>query len=209
MPGCRTGPHESGGLIEQKFVGFAASGKLFFCHRVCGHPCHLRHAPVSQSIFQGFRHRFVPRIHVIGNVTVFTVEVHAAFIPCGRLFYGFKGLQGVLRVSFQYHVRQDRNPGISHHAIRFVVHQVPDRQLSLLLIYIQHGLQVILHFLRVNDRGQRMGRPVGVPERERGIFCKAVRQISITEQGWGHHGVIQGSIKYHFSLRIACSVINF
>ncbi|MNR28706.1 hypothetical protein D3C85_1460420 [compost metagenome] len=65
--------------------------------------------------------------------------------------------------SFQISIYYNRNRMVANHCIRFIAHQVPYRQFSLLFINRQESIDHIRYFILMKESKQRMIGPVGIP----------------------------------------------
>ena len=81
----------------------------------------------------------------------------------------------ILHIALQHHVGKHRDAWVAHHAVGFVTHEMPYRQLALLAIDVDEGACHIRQHIGVNHRHQRMSRTIGIPEREGGV----VGEISV------------------------------
>src|ERR1700761_7461968 len=116
--------------------------------------------------------------------------------------------------TFQDRICDNRHGAVPHHTVRLAALQVPDGQLTLLLIDRQHGVDEIIDPFGLDKRHQRIKRPIGIPEGEDRIIIKggmpidfairsAVTAIMIVIEGWRDHGMIEGGVKYFALYRVS------
>ena len=107
--------------------------------------------------------------------------------------------------AFHHGVGKGNQTGVPHHAVRLIAHQVPDREVALLLVNMVHGGHDVVHLFGMDERHQRHGGPVGVPEGEGGIVLEialahqvvasAVLAVHVIVPAGGHHRMVEGGVE--------------
>ncbi len=131
------------------------------------HLCRMGHGGIGNGIFHIIGAGL--SVEVTGDVAVPFAEVLAALVQHHR---GLAGGVGAFIVNsgnlFHNGIGHGNYAGVPHHAVRLAAHQVPYRELSLLVVYVQHSIHDIGPQLRVNHVVKRHCRAVSIPE---GIGC--------------------------------------
>ena len=157
--------HEAGFGIEEVAVGFAAIEEIVVIGRIAALRRDLSHGPVGQRVLHVVGHRFVEE--VAGDIAVFHAQVHTPLAEHGGLLQRLVGqLLVEAVVTFQHDVGHGRDAGIADHAVGLVAREVPDGKLALLRVDMEHRMGDVGHLLRMENRHQRLGSAVGVPQRE-------------------------------------------
>ena len=154
--------------------------------------------------------------HVVGDglgvevgrdVAVFHPQVLTAVGPGGgvghrgdHLLLGEAGLEALDDV-----VGEGDEARVAHHAVRLVAHQVPHRQVALLLEDVVEGGGDVVAAVRVDEGHQRHLGAVGVPEGEGGVVPEvalpddivgaAVLAVHVVEDGRSDHRVVHRGIE--------------
>ena len=131
--------------------------------------CHLGHAPVIVSVFQGLGHRFVL---VVGeNQTVATEAVQPELSGHSRSLHSFESLLRIEAANAAEHcICNDRCRVIAYHTIGFVAPQFPDRELSRLTVYGYEGVDEVGTALGLKLEKQGMEAPESVPKGEDAVL---------------------------------------
>ena len=197
--------HESGFLVEVSAVRFSSLLEILGVCLLAQHARHLGNAGISQGIFQTLCHGFLGLLLVVRQIAVFLEQPQSAVFSQRRLLHCLVGAFLILHVALQYHVGKHRDAWVAHHAVGFVTHQMPYRQLTLLAIDVDEGACHIWQHIGMNHRHQRMSRTIGIPEREGGVVGEiavvylavgtAILSVYIREYGWSGHGVIHRRVE--------------
>ena len=193
--------------VEVFLVELAALQEVLVVSLLAQELGHLSHAPVGQRILQSLGHGLVGLVLVEGDIAILLQLLHAALVEHGRGLHGLEGALAVLTgdIAFQHQVGQHGDAGIAHHAVGLVTHQVPHGQLALLLEDVQEGLRHVALFLWMNERLQRMGCAIGVPERQGSVVGEvalvdlavgtAILTVDVVEHRGSRHRVVHGGIE--------------
>lgn len=124
----------------------------------------LCHGAVSDGVLHVVSHGLV-EVLVGRDETVF----HTKVLTSVRTHLGiFQCLVGQLLVEALEALYQDvgqcYDARIAHHAVSLIAPQMPYRKLALLLVDAYHRVGDIIDLLRMDDRHQRNGCAVGVPQ---------------------------------------------
>ena len=200
-----TSTHKQSLAIEIMLIATTAVVEVLVIGLLTQQLSYLGDTVVSQCILQALSHRLESRILIVRQIAILFEQIHTALIKHSRCLHRIKGSLLIGYKTFQNHIGQHSCTGVTHHTVGLVTHQVPYRQLALLLKDVQEGGSHILLLLRMNQRHQRMSCTIGIPEREGGIVGKVammhltigttVVACNIAEYRWCSHGVIKGCIE--------------
>ena len=101
-----------------------------------------------------------------GDVAVLHAKVLPAVRLGGRSGHGrYDFIVGEAGAETLYHgIGKHHKAGVAHHAVRLIAHEMPDGQVSLLLVNVVQGGHHVFHFLRMDKGHQGMRSAVSIPE---------------------------------------------
>ena len=165
-------------------------------------------APVIVGAFQRAGNGLRPLVAgIIARVfQVFPFLSPAAVVLFGkRVLDGSPDIQSFRDLALEVGVHHGRDGMRSDHALVVLAPQSPDRQVSGLLVVLDHGLHQIRHHLGNHDGEQGMQRPEGVPGAQSGIILAVgsrrdlavgtsvaavhVRDVAGRDKGMVHAGI--------------------
>ena len=165
-------------------------------------------APVVVGAFQRAGNGLRPLVAgIIARVfQVFPFLSPAAVVLFGKsVLDGSPDIQSFRDLALEISVHHGRNGVRADHALVILAPQGPDRQISGLLVVLDHGLHQIRHHLGNHDGEQGMQRPEGIPGAKSGIIFAVgsradlavgasvtavnVRDVAGRDEGMVHAGV--------------------
>ena len=174
----------------------------------------LRKRTVSQRVLHVVCNRLF--MQVARNISVLHAEVLTSVRPEGRFLHC---LERQLFIE-AFEILEDsichrRDAWISDHAVGLAAHEMPYRQLALLLIDMKHGIDEVHESFRLVDRVQRHSCAVCVPERESGIVGErlvvpylivrtAVVAVDVAVCRRSNHCMIQSCVEYLAGCLVCC-----
>ena len=141
-------------------------------------------------------------------------EIQAAVVALVGVYHGLDEVIGRNAGVEALHdeIGKGDGAGITHHAVGFVPHEVPHREVSLLLVNVVERLDKVVDLLRMHDGSERHGGAVGIPEAPGGVVLEvsvthgvvgaAVVSIHIVKHGGGNHGMIESRVEDGLSVGI-------
>ena len=174
--------------VSPTVAPFGEESRIFL---VAKYLCGVCHGSIGNGIFHIVGASLA--VKVAGDVSVFLTKVLPALIQhhgglarsigaiivdAGDLFYN--------GIGHSYH------SGITHHAIRFAAHQVPDRELALRVVDIQHRVHDIGPQFWVDDVVKRHCGAVGIPK---GIGGVRKLFADVRKQRRRYHRVVEGGVE--------------
>ena len=200
------GPHTQALGVEHTLVVHAAIIEIHAVLTFAHQSGHLSRTPVGQVIFQALGHSLAVA-RVPGHPTVLLHFVQRTIVLEQALLHGLESLLIVKALDvLETEVGEHGHGRTAHHAIRLVRHQVPNGQFALFPVDVEHGLGIVGKLVAQDERGQRMGSAIGVPERPCGVVAELgsvlhasvtahVVAIDIAPDGRGIHEVVESGIE--------------
>ena len=103
------------------------------------------------------------------------------------------------------HVSQYGNGRITHHAVGFTAHEMPDGERSLFLVDVEHRLGNVFLTFRMDERREGVPGSVRVPKGEGGEIHEItlmnhpvgtpVLSVYIAEDGWRNHRMVESRVE--------------
>ena len=142
-----------------------------------------RNARVVEGVFQGFGHAFM--LVIRGDESQFGVSIQAQMHGIGRLHHGFECDFRVPSLDAPLlGIHDDRHTVVPDHAARVVCRQLPDGELSTVLIHPEHGVHHVAGSVGFNPSQQGVQGTVGVPEAEDAVvFTLALFELMHPQVG--------------------------